>query len=118
MSKGNLCVSDTLFARNSRQASKQQNVPTLSLSIRKKKLLARVKRAGGVVVVVVTGCGKASGGFHHIWKEVRMRMYAREHDFSNKCRAFKRVSSGVCKRKGYELAAAAAAAGVNSLKRG
>lgn len=46
----------------------------------------------------------------------RMRMYAKEHDFSNKCRAFKRVSSGVCKRKGYELAAAAAA-GVNSLKR-
>lgn len=40
-----------------------------------------------VVVVVVTGCGKASGGFHHIWKEVhmhmRMHMYAREHDFLN-----------------------------------
>lgn len=42
---------------------------------------------------------------------MRMRMYAREHDFSNKCRAFKRVSSGVCKRKGHELAAVAAAAG-------
>lgn len=45
---------------------------------------------------------------------MRMRMYAREHDFSNKCRAFKRISSGVCE-KGHELAAAAAAAGVNSL---
>lgn len=41
---------------------------------------------------------------------MRMRMYAREHDFSNKCRA----SNGflrVCER-GYELPAAAA--GVNS----
>lgn len=44
-----------------------------------------------------------------------MRMYAREHDFSNKCRALNGFLR-VCKRKGYELAAAAAA-GVNSRKR-
>lgn len=35
-----------------------------------------------------------------------MRMYAREHDFSNKCRAFNGFLR-VCER-GYELAAAAA----------
>lgn len=37
-----------------------------------------------------------------------MRMYAREHDFSNEqMYGFKRVSSGVCKRKGHnELFAA------------
>lgn len=69
-----------------------------------------------MVFVVVTGCGKASGGFHHVWKEMRMhmRMYAREHDFSNKCRALNGFLR-VCER-GYELAAAAAAAGVNSLR--
>lgn len=39
---------------------------------------------------------------------MRMRMYAREHDFSNKMYGLKRVSSGVCKRKGQELAAAGA----------
>lgn len=45
---------------------------------------------------------------------MHMRMYAREHDFSNEqMYGFKRLSSGVCKRKGYELAAA----GVNSPKR-
>lgn len=64
------------------------------------------------MVVVVTGCEKASGGFHHIIEEgayAYAYTYAREHDFSNEqMYGFKRVSSGVCKRKGHELAAAAA----------
>lgn len=68
-------------------AGRQQNVPTLSLSI-KQKTSVEGKTDGVVVMLLVTGCGKASGGFHHIWKEMRMRMrmhmYAREHDFSNK----------------------------------
>lgn len=88
--------------------SKQQNVPTLSLD-NKKKLLPNVKRAAWWWWWL-TGCGKASRGFHHVWKEmrVRMHMYAREDDFSNKCRALNGVLR-VCKR-GYELAAAAAGA--------
>lgn len=96
-----MCVSDTLFALNRRQASKQQNVPTLSLD--KTKASVEGKTGGEVVVVLVTGCGKASGGFHHVWKEMRMRMrmYAREHDFSNKCRAFNGLR--VCVRKDMSL---------------
>lgn len=44
---------------------------------------------------------------------MHMRMYAREHDFSNKMYGFnKRVSSGVCKRKGHNELAAAAAGGI------
>lgn len=39
-----------LFARNSKQASKQQNVPTLSLDSRKKA--SAEGKTGGVVVVV------------------------------------------------------------------
>lgn len=39
---------------------------------------------------------------------MRMRMYAREHDFSNKCRALINGFLRVCKRKGQELPAAAA----------
>lgn len=86
-------------------AGKQHNVPTLSLSITKK---ASGDRRPGGVVVVVTGCGKASGGFHHIRYGrkcvcvMRMRMYAREYDFSNKCRAFNGFLR-VCVRKDMSL---------------
>lgn len=55
------------------------------VSLDNKKASGEGKTGGVVVMVVVTGCVKASGGFHHTWKEVHMRMYAREHDFSNKC---------------------------------
>lgn len=58
------------------------------------------------MVVAMTDCGKASGGFHHIWKEmrVRMHMYAREHEFSNKCsRALINGFLRVCVRKDMSL---------------
>lgn len=82
-----MCVSDTLFPRNSRQAAKRANF----VSLDKRKKASGEGKTGVVVGVVVTGCGKASGGFHHIWKEgsayayAYAYAYAREHDFSNKC---------------------------------